>query len=642
MSDLEDIYHDTSNTVTTTSLNEAKTAKRWKASEPPEEVWTSDGDSGTFQLAVIGEEIDLEHGSKYEVWWYGWKGRSDGTKTTWETAESLANYGVNLTPWKEAQQKLHDEQVKKSLEIDIHATVDIHNTETRLASQAYAEKLQEHISNPTPNRMVELIKLRKKHEERRMTLANSMDVDNNHSENQVQGSSRSSPFSVRSNQRSSTRVKTQASLKNAASANFKSPKQRSSSSTTAMTSTSSDSFNIATPSPALRPVSKPPSARSSTLVRTPTPLSLDKGKKKDLSRDKGKAREVSPVRTPQHREVGNLPTSSNKRVRVKAETRDAMDLDLPGPSGSSVHSEDTIVSRRKRPRLSSPLLDFNDRRKNLAKEWSNIAVKNGAAPLSFTNTVDAEALPDLPENFQYIESHYEFDQNISKPDSGFLESCDCISCDDPSVCKCQENRFDNGQYLQAYTPEFHGEVVECNQSCKCYQSGKCRNRVAQQPRVIPIDIFKTSDHRGWGARSFVDVDKGKILALYTGQIMSRKKARNLRHRSYVYDLDDPEVKILHSYSVDSRCCGNWTRFLNHSCIPNLSISLFVHDVPPACGMPFIAFVANQHIPAGTEFTIEYDPCASADYHEGKHTGVKGKKRNCLCGCEGCRGFVNFS
>lgn len=46
----------------------------------------------------------------------------------------------------------------------------------------------------------------------------------------------------------------------------------------------------------------------------------------------------------------------------------------------------------------------------------------------------------------------------------------------------------------------------------------CQNRVAQIPRDIPLQIFKTPSH-GWGVRAPVDIPKGKVLGYYTGYVL---------------------------------------------------------------------------------------------------------------------------
>lgn len=211
----------------------------------------------------------------------------------------------------------------------------------------------------------------------------------------------------------------------------------------------------------------------------------------------------------------------------------------------------------------------------------------------------------------------------------------------------------------AYTPDGYfafnvpngTEVVECNKLCECSLES-CRNRVSQRPRDVPIEIFKT-ESRGWGARPLVDVRRGKVLGLYTGLVIPRQTARSdpeYVNSDYIFDLDGDEGvedNLLHHpfFSVDSKSSGNWTRFINHSCAPNLQIYLVVHDIPPANGLPFIVFVALENIPAKTEFTFDYDPRAA-----GIMASRKGKKKGpitvpegvkiCICGAEACRGVLS--
>ena len=53
------------------------------------------------------------------------------------------------------------------------------------------------------------------------------------------------------------------------------------------------------------------------------------------------------------------------------------------------------------------------------------------------------------------------------------------------------------------------------QYCAC--GADCPNRVAQRPRRIPIEIFKTREC-GWGVRSGVDIEEGRVLGIYTGWV----------------------------------------------------------------------------------------------------------------------------
>ena len=79
---------------------------------------------------------------------------------------------------------------------------------------------------------------------------------------------------------------------------------------------------------------------------------------------------------------------------------------------------------------------------------------------------------------------------------------------------------------------------------------------------------------------------------------------------------------------------------SHSCSPNLQIYLVVHDIPPANGLPFIAFVAMRNIPAKTEFTFDYDPRAAGQIAATKGTTFPEGAKICNCGTKACRGVLS--
>ena len=52
-------------------------------------------------------------------------------------------------------------------------------------------------------------------------------------------------------------------------------------------------------------------------------------------------------------------------------------------------------------------------------------------------------------------------------------------------------------------------------SCSLY---RCKNRVSQHPRDIPVEIYKSAE-RGWGVRPLTDVRGGKVVGLHTGFVI---------------------------------------------------------------------------------------------------------------------------
>ncbi|KAF8874408.1 hypothetical protein BD779DRAFT_1566606 [Infundibulicybe gibba] len=295
-------------------------------------------------------------------------------------------------------------------------------------------------------------------------------------------------------------------------------------------------------------------------------------------------------------------------------------------------------------------------RDKLYMEWNYAAHSCHAAKITLSNEVDDDEVPDVPPGFEYIETGYVYSPGIPQfEDDGLFVKCECGDCSSAETCGCQdpsELLDSDGRRGYAYTSEglFNFTcppgviVIECNRCCECDMH--CINRVAQRPRDVPIEIFKTRN-RGWGVRSPVHVERGKVLGIYTGLLLTRESADNLVDNVYCFDLDgqenvDDSERVSHAYSVDSKRHGNWTRFINHSCSPNLRVYLVVYDNVPEMYTPYLAFVATEDIEPGNEFTFDYDPAAGNTQAKGKG---KGKQRipegasPCECGSASCRGWM---
>ncbi|KAM3585346.1 uncharacterized protein V6R79_014944 [Siganus canaliculatus] len=89
-----------------------------------------------------------------------------------------------------------------------------------------------------------------------------------------------------------------------------------------------------------------------------------------------------------------------------------------------------------------------------------------------------------------------------------------------------------------------------------------------------------------------------------------------------------KLKVEDVNFLDASKEGNVSRFINHSCQPNLFIqNVFTDSHDPA--FPVIAFFTSRAVAAGTELTWNY----SADTYRKQEV-------DCLCGSDGCRG--NFT
>ncbi|EUC65287.1 pre-SET motif protein [Rhizoctonia solani AG-3 Rhs1AP] len=234
------------------------------------------------------------------------------------------------------------------------------------------------------------------------------------------------------------------------------------------------------------------------------------------------------------------------------------------------------------------------------------------------------------------------------PDS--FARCDCYECNFPHRCGCQAPAFDpsrpRGLHSFAYDRNgifdlnFKGVSVECNVGCRC--PATCQNRVVQRPRSVHIEIVKL-EVQGWGVRARQDIVAGQVLGSFTGEIITREAASRItpviatvdmsggqkvkfRDRNqFLFDMDSRHNK----YTLDCWAVGNWTRFINHKCEPNLKVASICYDTLPDTGLERLAVVALRDIPAGEEFGFDYHPTAKA----GEGT------ISCSCGSQKCRGYI---
>ncbi|KAF8233816.1 SET domain-containing protein [Tricholoma matsutake] len=484
--------------------------------------------------------------------------------------------------WKRKQTARRNRLADESLDIEIWGTLDIHNTATRLRAQAYEEKLLKR--NMTPlNHAQKMAKL----------LADKLP--------HTYGDSRAAAVP-------------------------------------------------STPGPTLRP--------RQTTDRSSMPGSVASSSRSSATLSSASYRTpASSFTTASASAPASAAGSSNGKGKGKAVMR-------PPPMRSLPPAESTTSPRPKKPlrsrarRAPTPKVSKCEK---LQREWNRIAQLDQAASITFTNDVDDEEIPELDPDFQYLETGYIYSKGVMyQDDAERFVCCECEQCSFASACDCQgpsELVDGNGRKIFAYTDDrlfaFNVppgvEVIECNAFCQC-DASLCPNRVAQLPRDVPVEIFKTID-RGWGVRAPVDIEQGKVLGIYSGLLIPRRVALALSadDGSYCFDLDGREGPDMQTpddaYSVDSRMCGNWTRFVNHSCDPNLRVYLVVFDTIPERNAPYLAFVALKDIQAGTEFTFDYSPgdAGTTTKVQGKGKGkikIPSGAKPCMCGAShGCRGWV---
>lgn len=260
------------------------------------------------------------------------------------------------------------------------------------------------------------------------------------------------------------------------------------------------------------------------------------------------------------------------------------------------------------------------------------------------------------EYFNYVrENVFPVDQNHN--DQSKAQGCNCKDgCSRES--KCCPSFVKGAHFAYKYVSDKKRlrlsrtqMIYECNENCSCGAS--CLNRVTQQPRLFPMQIFKTDDGRGWGLKTTVNIPKGAFLVEYTGEIIDQQESirRGEKYdeigRSYLFDFDfNDDLDAV--YTVDAFSAGNLSRLINHSCEPNCRI----WPVATCNSDPHIyklCYFSSRMIKAGEELTFDYNGGVPTET-EDKEDDIEGVAGNnivtrhktidsCKCGSENCRGFI---
>ncbi|XP_018652068.1 putative set domain protein [Schistosoma mansoni] len=195
---------------------------------------------------------------------------------------------------------------------------------------------------------------------------------------------------------------------------------------------------------------------------------------------------------------------------------------------------------------------------------------------------------------------------------------------DPSEaprCECKPNSEDPcGPSSNCINRELH---YECLPSI-CPNGDACRNQRFTKRLYPPQRPFWTGDQRGWGLKTMIAIRAGEFVNEYIGDLIDEDEAnRRLRfaHENnitnyYMMKLDSQRI-------IDAGPKGNLSRFMNHSCDPNLNTQKWTVN-----GDNRIGLFAVRDISVGEELTFNYNFVALGQ-----------ERLNCRCGASNCVGFL---
>lgn len=114
----------------------------------------------------------------------------------------------------------------------------------------------------------------------------------------------------------------------------------------------------------------------------------------------------------------------------------------------------------------------------------------------------------------------------------------------------------------------------------------------------PVSIRWINDQIGYGVFAEKDIPTGAYIGEYTGTIRKRRRRAD-RSNDYCFEYTIGDW-IYNPFIIDAKDQGNFTRYINHSQVPNLdSLSIFADEVM------HIVLVANQPIKKGAELCYHY-------------------------------------
>jgi hypothetical protein len=137
-----------------------------------------------------------------------------------------------------------------------------------------------------------------------------------------------------------------------------------------------------------------------------------------------------------------------------------------------------------------------------------------------------------------------------------------------------------------------------------------------------MQVYKTYG-MGWGVKSLVDIPKGGFVCEYVGELISDAEAEQRENDSYLFDLENRDGD---TFCIDANRFGNVTRFINHSCSPNL-VPVKVFTSHQDLRFPHIAMFASKNIKKGDVLGFDYGE---------KFWVIKHKYFTCWCGLDKCK------
>lgn len=270
---------------------------------------------------------------------------------------------------------------------------------------------------------------------------------------------------------------------------------------------------------------------------------------------------------------------------------------------------------------------MNERKAKFLTEKTVVQDISNAKENIPVTAVNGEDFEMGPSGYVYVKNNVvtaplPIDRNIAN-----LQHCKCKdNCQNEDTCKCSDisvrSWYDQNSVLkEGFDFQEPPMIFECNDMCSC-NVNSCNNRVVQHGITARMQVYKTYG-MGWGVKSLVDIPKGGFVCEYVGELISDAEAEQRENDSYLFDLENRDGD---TFCIDANRFGNVTRFINHSCSPNL-VPVKVFTSHQDLRFPHIAMFASKNIKKGDVLGFDYGE---------KFWVIKHKYFTCWCGLDKCK------
>lgn len=226
----------------------------------------------------------------------------------------------------------------------------------------------------------------------------------------------------------------------------------------------------------------------------------------------------------------------------------------------------------------------------------------------------------------------------------FLNECISMSRDLKKHCQffcklCPLQKLINQDVTEPCKGHFMRKFIkECWWKCGCNK--QCGNRVVQRGITYQIQVFMTTEGKGWGLRTLEDIPKGAFVCEYVGEVLTNselfdrvsRSPQGMKH-SYPVLLDADwgskgVLKDEEALYLDATCYGNVARFINHRCYDSNLVSIPVEVETPDHHYYHLALFTTRNVKAMEELTCDY----RMDFDDNDRPI---EAFQCLCGSKFC-------